>query len=176
MKRWQIIVGVILIIMGLFSLVEAVFDINMWNYLFPLLLIGVGLLLILRPRYVKPGVEVVMPVIGDTRREGAWEAGDMEIWSFVGTSRLDFSQASFPNGVSNVKINGFVVDAKIILPEHVGLSIDSASFVNELKSPEGKEERFLNSIAYQTPNYLEAENRINIQTFGFVTDVKVTRI
>jgi predicted membrane protein len=173
MKRWQIVMGIILIVLGLFSLVDTIFEVNLWLFFFPLFLVGLGLLLILRPRFAKPGVQVLMPVLGDTRREGTWEAVDLEIWSIVGTNRLDFTQASFPNGTANIKIMGFVVDARIALPDDVGLSIETVSFVTELKSPEGKEEHLFNSIDYQSPNYQEAVKKINLQTVGFVTEIRV---
>ncbi len=173
MKRWQIILGIILIVMGVFSLVEAIFEVNLWHYLFPLLLVGLGLLLILRPQIAKPGIQVLMPVLGDTRMEGVWEASDLEIWSIVGTNRLDFSEALFPNGVAHVKMMGFVVEARITVPDDVGILIETASFVAELKSSEGKEERIFNSLDYQSPNYEEAEKKVHLQTVGFVTEIRV---
>ena len=173
MKRWQIILGIVLIVLGLFSLVEAVFQIDVWRFLFPLLLVGLGLLIILRPQMAKPGVKVLMPILGDTRREGVWEVGDLEVWSLVGTTRLDFTEAVIPNNVAEIKVMGFVVDARITLPDNVGLYVESASFVSEVKSPEGKEERVFNSIDYQSTNYLEAEKKINLQTVGFVTEIRV---
>jgi predicted membrane protein len=173
MKRWQIILGIALIVMGLFSLVEAIFKVNMWHYLFPLLLVGLGLLLILRPKAAKPGVQVLMPVLGDVRKEGVWEASELEIWSIVGSNRLDFSEAEFPNGVANIKMMGFVVDARLTVPEEIGLFIETASFVSELKNQEGKEERVFNPIDYQSPNYEEAEKKIHLQTIGFVTEIRV---
>ena len=175
MKKWQIVLGSILIMMGLFSLVETVFEVNMWHYLFPFLLVGLGLLLILRPRIAKPGVQVLTPILGDIRREGTWEVGELEIWSIVGTNRLDFTDAVFSDNMVNIKMIGFVLDARITVPNDVGLSVETASFVTELKSNEGKEERIFNSIEYQSPNYLEAEKKVNIQTIGFVTEIRVNQ-
>ena len=61
---------------------------------------------------------------------------------------------------------GFVVDARIALPDDVGLSIETVSFVTELKSPEGKEEHLFNSIDYQSPNYQEAEKKNQLADGG----------
>ena len=173
MKKWQIVLGSILIMMGLFSLVETVFEVNLWHYLFPFLLVGLGLLLILRPRIAKPGVQVLTPILGDIRREGIWEVGELEIWSIVGTNRLDFTDAVFSDNMVNIKMIGFVLDARITVPNDVGLSVETASFVTELKSNEGKEERIFNSIEYRSPNYQEAGKKVNIQTIGFVTEIRV---
>ena len=175
MKKWQIVLGSILIMMGLFSLVETVFEVNLWHYLFPFLLVGLGLLLILRPRIAKPGVQVLTPILGDIRREGIWEVGELEIWSIVGTNRLDFTEAVLSDNMVNIKMIGFVLDARITVPNDVGLSVETASFVTELKSNEGKEERIFNSIEYRSPNYQEAEKKVNIQTIGFVTEIRVNQ-
>jgi len=175
MKRWQIILGIGLIVLGLIALVEAVFEVDLWRFIRPLILVGLGLLLILRPQISGPNVQVQMPVLGEIRKVGVWEATSHEIWWLVGSNRLDFSEAVFPHGDATVKIFGFVADVKIILPEEVGLSVGSTSFVTEFKGLEGKEERILSSIDYQSPNYFDAENRVNLQTVGFVTEIKVKR-
>lgn len=175
MKRWQIVLGIILIVLGVFSLVEAIFGVDLWRFLGPLLLVGLGLLLIFRPRFAGPGVQVQMPLLGELRKDGAWEATDQEIWWLVGTNRLDFTDAVFPKGAANIKLIGLVVDVKLTLPEDVGLAVDSAAFVTELNSPEGKEERILSSIDYQSPNYLAVEKQVNLQTIGFVTEIRAKR-
>lgn len=176
MKRWQIILGIVLIVFGVFSLVETAFKIDLWRYLWPLVLVGLGLLLILRPRIAGSNVHVEMPLLGEFRRTGAWEATKHEIWWVVGTTYLDFTEAVFPEGDATIRVYGFVAEVKITLPEEVGLAVGASSFVTELKSPEGTEERIMNSIEYQSPNYLEAEKRVNLQTVAFVSEIQVKRL
>ena len=173
MKRWQIMLGITLIVMGLFSLLDVLFNFNPWRYFGPLLLIGFGVLIIFRPRIVGKNVNVQMPILGDVRKKGLWEATQHEIWSIVGTCWLDFTDAVFPSGEAQVKIFGFVTDVKITLPEDVGLQIISSAIVSEFRGFEGKEERILNSLEFQTPNYFSAEKQVTIQTVGFVSEVRV---
>jgi predicted membrane protein len=173
MKKWQIVLGIVLIVLGLFSLTETLFNINLGRFIGPLFLVGLGLFLILRPRREKGGVQVEMPILGDIRKTGAWEVTQHEFWWFVGENRLDFSAAAFPQGDGMIKIFGFVTDVKIILPADVGLQIESAAFVSELKLPEGKKERFLSRLNYQSPNFLQAEKRVSIETVGFVSEIVV---
>jgi len=173
MKKWQIVLGIVLILLGLLSLSEAIFNLNLGRFVGPLILVGLGLLLILRPRSAKAGVQVEMPILGDIRKTGAWEVRQHEFWWFVGENRLDFSTATFPQGEGTIKIFGFVADVKIILPADVGLQLESAAFVSELKLQEGKREQFLSRMSYQSPNFLQAEKRVTIETIGFVSDVVV---
>jgi len=173
MKRWQIFLGIALISLGTLSLLEVLFDIDLWRFLGPLLLIGLGVLLILRPRIAGENVEVQMPILGDVRKAGSWEVTDHEIWMLVGTNRLDFSSAVFPLGDGRIKIFGFVADVKITLPDDVGLKIDSNAFVSEFKGLNSKEERLMSPLGYQSPNYSESQKRVHLSTIGFVSDIKV---
>lgn len=174
MKRWQIIVGIILVLLGVISLMNQLIpNLRIGRFVGPLILIGLGVLLILRPRMAGQGVSVRIPVLGDIRNVGAWEVTQHEIWWFVGSNRLDFSEALFPKGDGIIKIYGFVNDIKIILPDDVGLSVESNAFVTEYSGLFGKQERFLTPLEDQTPNYLTAENRVIVQSFAFVSEIKV---
>jgi len=174
MKRWQIIIGITLVVLGIFSLLNQVFPgLRIGRFFMSLLLIGLGALLILRPRVAGPGVIVQFPILGDMRKTGAWEVTQHEIWWFVGSNRFDFSEAVFPNKDAHVKVLGFVADLKIILPEDVGLCVESSAFVNEYHGLQGKQERFLSPVEDQTPNYLTADKRVKVQVYAFVSEIKV---
>ena len=173
MKSWQIILGIGLILLGLFALIEILTGIDVWGYIFPLILIGIGVLLILRPRVADRDVQVEMPLIGDVRKTGSWQVGDHEIWLIVGSTRLDLTNAEFPKGEGTVKLFGFVNDLKVILPEQVGLYFSTSAFVSDYKGPEGKQEKILSTLEYETQNYGDAVKRINIQTVGFVSEIQI---
>ena len=176
MKKRQIIFGIILIILGLFSLVEVLFEIDLGRFLFPLILIGLGLLIIFRHQLADRDAEVRMPFIGDFRKTGQWEARRHEIWWFVGDTRLDFSEAVFPGGESIIKIFGFVNEVKILIPEDVGMKMASSAFLNDYHGIDRQEERFFGVVDYQTENYGSAEKKVTIQINSFVGNVHVRRV
>jgi len=126
MKRWQIIFGIGLILLGVFALIEVLTGIDLWGVVFPLILIGIGILLILRPKISSRDIQVEIPILGDVRKKGAWQVGHHEIWLLVGSTRLDFTNASFPQGEGKIKLFGFVNDIKIILPEEAGRIAEKA--------------------------------------------------
>lgn len=174
MKRWQIIVGIVLIVLGISALLNQIFPgLNIGRFIGPLILIGLGALLILRPRIAGPEVIVQVPILGDIRKTGTWEVTKHEIWWFVGSNRLDFTEAVFPQGDALIKIFGFVNDIKVILPEDVGLRVDSTAFITEYHGLAGKQERFLSPLEEQTANYSLAEKRVNLQSFAFVSEIKI---
>jgi lia operon protein LiaF len=137
------------------------------------MLIGIGIFLLLRPKITGSDIDVQIPVLGDQQKTGTWTVQDHEIWWFVGSNRFNFTDAVFPEENTKININGFVVDIKVILPKHVGLEINANSFVSELKAPDQKEEKFLSSIIYRSPNYDQAESRVTIQTSAFVSEINV---
>jgi hypothetical protein len=174
MKRWQVIVGIILILLGIIALMNQAFpNLRIGRFVGPMLLIGLGLLLILRPRIVGPDVILQIPILGDIRKTGIWEVTQHEIWWFVGSSRLDFTEAVFPKGDAVIKIFGFVTDVKVILPDDIGLRVSSSAFVNEYSGLHGKQERFLSLLEDQSTNYSSAEKRVDLQTIAFVSEIKV---
>lgn len=174
MKRWQVTIGIILILLGIIALMNQVLpNLRIGRFIMPLLLIGLGLLLILRPRIAGPDVIVQIPILGDIRKTGIWEATQHEIWWFVGSSRLDFTEAVFPKGDAVIKIFGFVTDLKVILPDDVGLRVTSSAFVSEYSGLQGKQERFLSLLEEQSANYSSAEKRMDLQTVAFVSEIKV---
>jgi predicted membrane protein len=174
MKRWQVIIGIILILFGIIALMNQVFpNLRIGRFVGPLILIGLGLLLILRPRIAGPNVIVQIPILGDVRKTGIWEVTQHEIWWLVGSSRLDFTEAVFPKGDAVIKIFGFVTDLKVILPEDVGLRVSSSAFVSEYSGLYGKQERFLSQLEDQSENYSSADKRVDLQTVAFVSEIKI---
>lgn len=176
MKRWQIVIGIILIVLGLISLLDNLFSVNLGRFIGPFLLIGLGLLVIFRHQMIGPGVEVRMSIIGDIQKSGNWEAKKHEIWWFVGTTKLDFSGASFPEGEAKIKIFGFVNDVKILLPEDVGLRIESSAFFSDYRGIERRTEDHFGFLTDQTSNYPSMEKRAIIQITSFVADIHVKPI
>ncbi len=173
MKRWQIVVGIILIVLGLISLFEVVFDISVGRFIGPLILMGLGLLLLLRPQMAGPDVDVKMTFFGEIRKTGVWDVRNIELWSFVGETRLDFTDAIFHDRENTIKLIGFVKEVRIILPDGVGIEVESAAFVSEVKAPEGKQERFIGAMQYRSPNYDSVEKHVLIHTTAFVSEIMI---
>jgi hypothetical protein len=174
MKRRQITIGVILILLGVFSLLNQLLpNVRLGRFVGPLILVGLGLLMILRPRMAGPGVKVRIPILGDIRNTGVWEVTRHEFWWFVGTNRLDFSEARFPAVDGTVRIIGLVNDIRITLPDDVGLSVVSNALVMEYSGLFGKQEKLINPVKDQTPNYETADKRVQVESFALVSEIKV---
>lgn len=117
-----------------------------------------------------------MPVLGDIRKSGSWEAIRHEFWWFVGETRLDFSGAIFPEGEAKIKIFGLVNDVKIYLPEDVGLRVRSFAFHSDFHGTEKREERIFESLDERTANYETAKKRVEVQIISFVAEIRINSL
>ena len=168
--------GGLLILIGLASLVESVFSINLWAFFWPSLLIVLGLWLLVRPRWPRLSRGVDVNFIGDVQRSGAWKADSEEIWLFIGDVKLDFVHAELPVGETFYRINGFIGDVDVFVTQEIGVSVLSNGFVSGTHLFGEKHDRFLLPFEWKSPNYETAERKLCLETVFFINDLNVKRV
>jgi len=174
-RRNQLVAGLVLVALGALLLVGELLGISAWRLLFPLVLVGLGVWVLARPRDLDRDHVVTQRLLGDIERSGPWEVKDEEIMSLIGDVDLDFSQASIPMGDTRIRTAGFVQDVTVRIPEGVGLAVETAGVFGELDLFGQKREVFFGSISEQSQDYLLADRRIRLDVDGFVSEVKVRR-
>ncbi len=172
-NKTAILIGSILIIMGIFSMIDILFKINLWSLIFPLILIGLGLLIIFRPKTLPEGNNFIFRFINETDKFHPWTVEPAEYWSFVGEMKLDFSQAIIPEGETFINVYSFVNDLDIILPTDAGLKLKARGFVHDTKVLGQKADQLLAAFEYETLDYKSQTRKINIQTLSFVSEVEI---
>lgn len=66
--------------------------------------------------------DVIYSILGNKERSGPWLVGkDMQVFSVLSDTTLDFSQAKFSHPTVNIKIVNALSDMKIKVPEHVNV-------------------------------------------------------
>ena len=171
-NRGQLIFGGLLIVFGLLALFETVFRIDLGAIFWPLLLIAVGLLLLLRPRFAPPGSEVWFRLFGGVRRYGAWQVHNEEVWMFIGDVQLDLNQAELPPGESVFQVSGFIGDIDLKIPANTAISVHSNGVITAARWFGAKQDHFLTSATYASPGYDQAECKLKLITNFFITDLK----
>jgi|MTBAKSStandDraft_2_1061841.scaffolds.fasta_scaffold01856_18 hypothetical protein len=172
-NRTAILIGSILIMLGAFSIIDALFGINLWSLVFPLILIGLGLLILFRPKTLPGGTNFVLRFVGETNKSHEWTVVPAEYWSFVGSMKLDLSQAIIPVGETSIVIYSFVNELEITLPTDAGLRLTARGFVHDTKVKGYKEDHILAPFEYETPDYASQTRKINIQSLSFVSEVEI---
>ena len=172
-NRGQIIIGGFLILFGLLAFLGNLLHIDIGAIFWPLVLIAVGFLLLLRPQFAPPGSEVWFRLFGGVHRYGAWQVHNEEVWMFIGDVRLDLTQAELPPGESVFRISGFVGDIDLQLPPGTALSVHANGFVTAAHWFGSKQDHFLNPAIYVSPGYDQAASKFKLVTTFFVTDLTV---
>jgi len=165
--------GGLLILIGVMILAGSIFDVNMWNFFWPILLILLGLWILVRPRWVGPKGPVEFLFFNNLRRKGVWQVKNEEIWSFLGDVFLDLTGAEIPAGETIYRIYGFIGNVDLIVPQGVGVSVSSAALINEVKILGRKQSSILFPLDMASEDYETAERKIRLDVAFFISDVKI---
>ncbi len=172
-----IYIGIVLIVAGILFLVGNVLDINVWAVCFPAGLILLGIFVLLRPSLSGPDTRSEFVLIGELERVGQFDMVDEEVWSFIADSEYDLTKATIPKGETLIRAYSFVNDLEIIVPESVGVAIDSTGFVTELDRPGFDDETyFLAPMHWQSDNYKTADRRVRFELTQFVGDITLRQV
>jgi lia operon protein LiaF len=171
--RGQVLLGAFLVAIGLMVLLGNLLGVNLWRVFWPLLLIGLGAWFILRPRMVEEGTAVTQRIIGDIRRGGEGRVQDEEIFVLIGDVKLDWREAIWPEGETRLRILGFIGDIELRVPENVGVSLASTSFISSVRWLDRKEDGIFLPLQLESEHYDLARQRLRIEIVHFIADVKV---
>ncbi len=173
-NQGMVTIAILIIGAGLLLLIGNLFDINFGAYCFPLGLILLGIFVLMRPRMVGPGVNSNTVLIGDFDRAGPGTLEAEEYWGFIVDANFDLTKYNIPIGETVIRGFSFIGDVEIFAPADVGVAIDGASFVTELKMDGAKEESaFLSPLKWRSDGYKMAERRVRFELTQFIGDIKL---
>ena len=172
-SRGQYHIGILLIAIGALFLFARILDVSVWRIIFPGILIGLGVWLLIRQRHVDPDAKVNQKFLGDIRREGTWEVTTEEFRIFIGDVELDMTQANIPDGETAIRIFGFIGDVNVTIPKGVGITTSSTGFIVDAKVLNQKQEKFFTSVQLASDNYTTTKRKILLETTYFINDLNV---
>ena len=178
-NRGQLTWGVVIILVGVLFLVGNLLDVDTWGIFWPSLLILLGVLLFLRPRWGwdgRTGGKARYRILGDIRRNGVWRVKDEELWVGIGEVELDMMNAEIPPGETHIHVWGFIGDVELFIPQDVGVSLSASAFVVDARVLGRKREGVLTPVNIKSENYEMAERKVRLETTHFVGEVKVKQI
>ena len=175
-NRGQIIFGVLLLFIGVVLLFGSVFRIDFGIICWPSLLILLGLYLLVRPSLRQSQWGANIQIFGDVRQSGVFELKDEETWQFIGSLRLNLSQAVLSPGETTIHLYGFINDIDILIPESIPLEVSSTGFLTTSKVFGRKTDQFVAPFNYQDQDYASAERKLHLETSGFIIDLKIERV
>jgi predicted membrane protein len=170
--RKLFILGMAILGVGVLALIGSLLHIDVWRVLWPLLLIGLGVYVLLRPKLDDPALPSEFTFLGEIRRKGFWTVEPQEITTFVGDVSLDLTSATVPEGETTIKVSGFVTQVRLTAPEAIGIAVRINAFVADLDLFGLRQDRIGVSLEERSPNYGEAERRVRLEVAAFVANVK----
>jgi predicted membrane protein len=173
--KGQLWLGGVLIFLGVLIMLDNLFGIRFGSLFWPLVFILVGVLIIVRPRMVGPDTEVGVRLFGDVRNMGEWDVRDAEYWCFIGDVKLDMREANIPDGVTNLKMYGFITDLKMRVPQDLAVNIGNVGFITESRLFGERVGGFLTPINWKSDNYDSAKQKLNIEMVNFIGGVTLIR-
>lgn len=108
--------------------------------------------------------------------EGVYEWNDVNIQSVIGDTVVDLSYTVLPKGETVIFIRNFIGNVQVLIPYEVEVSVNHSSIAGTTTvfQYEG-ENRFNQSVQYQTEAYERAEQKVKIFTSILVGDLEVKR-
>lgn len=177
MRKWTIYFGLFLILMGLISLVGIIFKINLWVFFWPLVLIAIGVMVLIKPAH-QPWWQWFGhggTFFGDTHTVLEGTGKNEEFNSFVGDIYLDLTKVEFPDGGTNYKYNLFAGDIRIMVPVEVGVRVNVRFFAGELDFFGEKSSGVMAPVGDETAGFQSADKKAYIEVNCFAGNVEVRR-
>jgi lia operon protein LiaF len=172
-NQGQLILGVVVIVVGAVLLIGSLFDVDVWVLCWPIGLIVLGLLLLLRPQLISSDTASRQKLLGDIRRRGEWQVSDEEFWLGIGDVTLDMTSAEIPPGETHLRVVQFVGDIRLSLPEGVGVSLSSTAMIGSVRAFGRKRDIFFTPLRLSSENYETAERKVRLETSMFIGDVRI---
>lgn len=172
-NRGFIIIGGLLVLWGGLILLSDWLGIDFSTICWPVALILVGVYLLVRPRMVSGKAGVTFSPLNNTRRSGPWQVASEEIYTLVGDTRLDLTQADLPEGETILRVFGFVGDIKLYLPVGMEFAVSSWAFLNDAHILGQKHDRFISPVEYSSAGYSSAARKFRLEIYFFVADLDV---
>jgi len=172
MRRWPVIIGGLLVFFGIVALINAIWHIELGRYLWPILLIGAGVLLLVKPRL--PGwwmfdwmTEADYSHKGESYQKEAGQSG------FIGDRTIELLESDLPVGQTHYSLKGFIGDITFRIPAEVGIKVRGNCFVSQVDLFGEESTGVMAPVEAQSAHFDSAAKQVIVDMNYFVCDLKI---
>lgn len=170
--------GLILIILGIIFLLEN-FDIDIWEYVWPLIIIVFGIFLIYSADHRRSGGRSSLSefrLLGDSRHAGyTGEIDGTDISHFIGDVELGLAGARLKPGINNLRISMFIGDIRVMIPDDMPVSASCMAVFGGVRVLDRTEDGIFLSVRKKSSDYDAAEKKLHVSCAAFIGDITITR-
>ncbi len=184
---WTILFGIVLILIGILALLDSLEFISFWSALgklWPLILIGLGIWLLLKRRHlyweekaeIKEGKKY-FKAFGDLKIDaGGIDPHGMDVEMGFGDLEVNLTKASFSDRENVIRLALGFGDIKVWLPSEVKVKASASCGAGDIDILGKTADGLGRSLDYQDENYDSVQKKLKIfAKIGF-GDIRISRI
>lgn len=108
--------------------------------------------------------------------EQSWVLHSMSFWHVIGEIRMDMSLAVPEDKETTIVLQGLVGDLNLIVPDDCGLQVEASVLLGQISFKQMKEGGMFHRLSWRSPNYDECEQKLKLQLFYLVGDIKIRTV
>ncbi|MFC0215207.1 cell wall-active antibiotics response protein LiaF [Paenibacillus chartarius] len=145
------------------------------SFLIAVVLIALGFFYIKSKRVHRDESFLQKQSLVDSIRWGQepWILRNVSVWHFIGEFHMDLSLAILENKETTVVIQGVVGDVDIIVPDDIGVSVETSVTFGQIRAAHELESGLMNKLVWQSPNYRVSEHKVKLVVTYLVGDIDI---
>jgi lia operon protein LiaF len=108
--------------------------------------------------------------------EQSWVLHSMSYWHAVGEIRMDMSLAIPEEKETTIVLQGLVGDVDFIIPVDCGIQVEASVLLGQISFKQMKEGGMFHRMSWRSPDYDECEQKLKLQLFYLVGDIKIRTV
>lgn len=108
--------------------------------------------------------------------EQSWVLHSMNYWQAVGEIRMDLSLAVPEEKDTKIILHGLVGDVDLVVPEDYGLEVEASVLLGQIRLKMTQESGMFHRLSWRSPDYEQKEQRLKLQLFYLVGDIKIRTV
>jgi lia operon protein LiaF len=108
--------------------------------------------------------------------EQSWVLQSMSFWHAIGEIRMDMSLAVPEDKETTIVLQGLVGDLDLMVPDDYGIQVEASVLLGQVSFKQIKEGGMFHRLSWRSPNYDECEQRVKLQLFYLVGDIKIRTV
>jgi lia operon protein LiaF len=106
----------------------------------------------------------------------SWVLRSMSFWQAVGEIRMDMTLAIPEEKETTIILQGLVGDVDLTIPEDYGLHVEASVLIGSIGFRQTRDGGMLHRLSWRSPDYDSRENRLKLQLFYLVGDIKIRTV
>ncbi|TVX98609.1 cell wall-active antibiotics response protein LiaF [Cohnella terricola] len=108
--------------------------------------------------------------------EQSWVLHSMSYWHAMGEIRMDMTLAMPEDKETTIVLQGLVGDLDLMIPDDYGIQVDASVLIGQISFRQIQEGGMFHRLSWKSPNYDQCEQKLKLQLFYLVGDIKIRTV